>query len=300
MPAHPRSARIRLPLASLALLALGATACSDATTANDTPPDDVLPQAQVSADIAASAGEEIARDVAELGASEVLAGVEPSASVAAGAGSSGAALSVMRAGAAGCPFDEASGRHLCPTVTLEGLTWTRSYALLDADAQPMQHYSPSLTAAIDARWTMDGTVSGTRGDAAWTATVHHARDYTVSGLAGAETSRTWNGTGTSADTATHTGPNRTRHYGMTGAHTATNVVFALPHAEHPYPQSGTIQRTLSGTATVSGAQQVTRSVTRTVRVTFDGDETARLEVVGPERTLTCTLELATGQVSGCE
>ena len=163
----------------------------------------------------------------------------------------------------------------------------------------MQRFDATLTAAIDARWTMDGTVHGTRGDAAWSMTVHHAREYTVSGLAGAETSRSWNGTGSSADTAVYSGTGRTRRYGMTGTHTATDVVFALPHAEHRYPQSGTIERAISGTATVSGAQLVTRSVARTVRVTFDGDATAPLEVVGPERTVTCTLDLDSRQVSGC-
>lgn len=298
MSALPRRPHRRLPLAGVALAALGAAACSDATTPASTP-DEVLPQAQISADVAASAGEEIARDIEALSASAVVAGLEPGASLTASGTPSAASLSVMRAGAPGCALDEASGRHVCPTLTVEGLTWTRSYALLDADGQAMAEYSPTLTASINAQWTMDGTVHGSHGDATWTATVHHARDYTVSGLAGAETSRSWSGTGSSADTAVYTGANRTRRYGMTGTHTTTAVVFALPRAEHHYPQSGTVERTVSGTATVSGAQQVTRSVARTVRVTFDGDATARLEVVGPERTLVCTLDLATRQVSGC-
>ncbi|HEU4630516.1 MAG TPA: hypothetical protein VFS08_12275 [Gemmatimonadaceae bacterium] len=298
MCAQPRRSRPHLPLAGLALAALGAVACSDASTASS-PPDEVLPQAQISADVAASTGEEVARDIQALSAAELAAGLGASASRTADGTSAAASRSVMRGAATGCAFDEASGRHVCPTFTLEGLTWERSYALLDAEGQAMAEYSPTLTASINAQWTMDGTVSGTRGDATWSATVHHARDYTVSGLAGEETSRTWNGTGSSADTTVYTAPQRTRSYGMTGTHTTTGVVFALPHAEHPYPRSGTVERTVSGTATVSGAQLVTRSVTRTVRVSFDGGETARLEVVGPERTLVCTLNLATGQVSGC-
>ena len=152
------------------------------------------------------------------------------------------------------------------------------------------------------RRTVDGTLGGTRGGAPWSVTRHHARDYTVSGLAGAETSRTWNGTGTSADTASHGGERGTRTYVSTGSHVATNVVFLVPRSAGRWPQSGTIERTVAGSATVTpvGEAPRTRAFARTVRVTFDGDATAAVSVTGPDGTRTCTLDLATRQVAGCD
>lgn len=289
--AAPTIARVATVAAAVLLLA----ACGDGTAPADA---DVLPNAQITADVAATTGDEVARDVEELLAGEALAGAEPWAHVAGAAPE----VSLQRIGnQRACAYDAASGRHTCPVFTVEGMTMTHSYAILDASNRPMERYSASLTAAMNFRRTVDGTLNGTRGGAPWSVTRHHARDYTVSGLAGEETTRTWNGTGSSADTSSHGGERGARTYIATGTHVTTNVVFAVPRSANRWPRSGTIERTVSGSATVTpaGGTAQTRPFARTVRVTFDGDATAQLVVTGANGTATCTLDLATRQVSGC-
>ena len=280
---------------SAAVAALLLAACGDSTAPAGA---DVVPNAQITADVAALVGDEVARDVQEMVQGEALAGAEPWLGVAAAA----PAASLSRTGGArDCAYDAANGRHVCPVFTVEGMTFTHSFAILDAAGRPMERYSAALTAAMNLRRTADGTVSGTRDGAPWSATRHHASDHTVSGLAGDETSRTWNGTGTSADTSSHAGDCGTRSYVSISRATTTAVVFLVPRSTNRWPQSGTIERQVSGRVTVApaGGEARSRDFSRTVKVTFDGDATAAVEVTSPEGTRRCTLDLATRRVAGC-
>ncbi|MFL5575822.1 MAG: hypothetical protein ACJ79S_07645 [Gemmatimonadaceae bacterium] len=276
----------RLSVAVILIAGVAGVAACDSSTAPRAPG---AVDAQVSADVAATAGEGVAADVASLLADETLAGV------AAGAALSGARAATV-AEAAGCPFDAATQYHLCSRTTERGLDLTRRYQFRDASGAPMESYDPERTAAIAFGRTLDGHLSGTTAaGVSWTAATHQSAERIVSGLAGAETQRVWNGSGSSADTTTHSDGATTRHYAATTAHLARNVVVKLPRSSFPWPQSGTMTRTVSADLEVVGARDGTRRVSRTVTVTFNG--TARVPLVVND--LSCTLDLETGRVSDC-
>jgi len=253
---------------TLALAAL--TACGDSATAPRIAP---VSDAQISADVAALTGDAAARDVGELAADEALAG-----------------------GSTVCPYDAATGYHTCTRVTERGLELVRKYQFRDASETPTQNYDASTTASIVFERTADGTLSGTTdGGLAWVKITHQSATRTVSGLAGTETQRLWQGNGASADTASYTGPLATRRYAATTTHMANDVVVRLPRSTYPWPQSGTITRTVNAKLTVDGSTDASRIISRTAVVTFNGTSTVPITVNG----LACTLDLETQKVSGC-
>ena len=102
--------------------------------------------------------------------------------------------------ALGASYDAAPPRDFARTVTF-----------YDAAGDMMDAYDAELTASINIVVTASGTVERE----GWTATVSRNRDMTVSGLAGPETSRTWNGTGSGAVTGSrHTDEHGDRSYDM--------------------------------------------------------------------------------------
>ena len=122
-------------------------------------------------------------------------------------------------------------------------------------------------------------------------TVNRDRNLTVSGLAGAETSRTWNGVGTRDDHGQRTFNDVQRNYHTTDNVTISNVVVNLPRSSNPWPISGTVTRNISGTASVQKAGvSKSFSVTRTVTITFNGTQDATVTVGNS----TYTLDLSTG------
>jgi hypothetical protein len=125
-------------------------------------------------------------------------------------------------------------------------------------------------------------------------TVNRDRNLTVSGLAGAETSRTWNGTGTRNDHGSRQETTVTRSYSTNDNVTVSSVVVNLPRSSNPWPVSGTITRLVSGTASVTRLG-VTKSfsVNRTVTITFNGTQQAAVTVNGNSYTLDLSTGVAT-------
>ena len=277
--------------AATAVMTLAATAvvvtlaaCGDATA----PAPASLSDAQIAADVAATAGDAIAGAVLDFGDDQTTAGLTASV----------ADLSTMDAAAAvtGCPYDAASQTHVCSRVTERGLEVTRTYQFRDAAATPMQSYDAANTASIYFTHTADGTVTATTATGVtWTAATHRSHQRTVTGLLGDETQRVWNGTGESHDTTDYSGTGGTRHYAGASTETTRDVVMALPHASFPYPQSGTITRTADLTVTVTGTRDVTKTVSRTIVATFNGTALVPIQV----NDVTCTLNLDTHKVSAC-
>ncbi|MBK8229302.1 MAG: hypothetical protein IPK72_01690 [Candidatus Eisenbacteria bacterium] len=91
----------------------------------------------------------------------------------------------------GCDYDAALERFVCAAVTDDrGATRSRSYAFYDASGVAQAAYDESGTASFNIQATMDATptregVSGV---------LHHEQSLSATGLAGAETTRIWNGT----------------------------------------------------------------------------------------------------------
>ena len=158
----------------IAPLALLLAACGDSGVG---PRVSTLTETQIS-------GDAVAGDVVDLLAGEAAAGLTASAP-------------------APCPYDAASGYHVCTRTTANGFQIVRRFQFRTASDTPMQSYDPTLTASVNFLRTLDGSSSGTT-DAGivWTRAVHQSSDRTVTGLAGPETQRIWNGTDTGSDSTT--------------------------------------------------------------------------------------------------
>jgi hypothetical protein len=176
---------------------------------------------------------------------------------------------------ANCPFDAASGRLVCPTLTHNDITITRSYAFWDAANAVQQAYDALTTAKAN----IQSSVEGSRTQPNWEATIEHDRDMTATGLAGTETQRTWNGTGSSHVThSKHTAEGPARSYDLECSATVVNVVVPVPNGTAAWPLSGTITREC--TVTFVGGPRDGQTLTRTAVVTFNGTATATLTVNG--------------------
>jgi hypothetical protein len=108
---------------------------------------------------------------------------------------------------------------------------------------------------------------------------------------GAQWCRLWRGL--AHDSSAYPVNDVTRIFAYTAADTATALTFTMPRTANPYPTSGSISRNLSLHITAGGFDQ---TLTRAAKVTFDGSSTAVLQVGA----LTCSLDLTTGAVTGCQ
>jgi hypothetical protein len=162
------------------------------------------------------------------------------------------------------------------------ISGTREVTFYDADGIEQTAYDALATDVIHVVHEIEGEVTRD----AWTVSVHRERDKTVSGLAGTETHRTWNGTGTEEITRTgFTLEGSERSYQAAGTFAYDDVVVPIPGSTPPYPISGTITRHL--TVTVSGPDG-TRTREVDVVVEFDGTSRATATVNGETRVIDLT------------
>lgn len=252
-------------VAAATLLLVTATACRDSSGPRD--PADVL-----TADVALVAGDAAFEDVSviytQLGAFGVPTG------------------EIQRTGGwqGGCPYDAPTGRFICPTQTHENMTMSRSYGFKDAGGQPQSAYDAVTTESANFRSTMSGAVTRDL----WSATISRVRDFTESGLAGAETQHTINGVGSSTESRSRHADGGIRTYTMTSVATVADVVIPFPRSRGAWPLSGTVTRQI--TATLEG-DQGTESRSRTAVLTFNGTRFATM-VVGDR---SFTVDLASGR-----
>ncbi len=230
-------------------LALGLAACNaDATTLSDTP----LVTAPIDKDIALSSGDAAAQDIELMGAAT---------------GPLGVGLAPSATAEDDVPFR-------CGTHSRDALTIVRTCAFKDAAGGAQDSYNPLTTASANIHAVITGGV--TRDN--WTATdINRVRDLIVSGLAGIETQRTWNGAGTgSSNRERHTENGEVRNYTTASTLTITNVVVPAPRTENSWPLSGTITRHV--TITVVGGPNDGKTRERTVTITFNGSELVPVQV----------------------
>jgi hypothetical protein len=261
-------------IAALAFVA-GLAACADSTD-----PGQSVSDAQVTADVANDAGDATVFDLSQMLGSETQAGVAPASSADRGLSSQNSA----------CTYSAGVGRFLCPAITgTDGLTLERSYGVY-AGGTTQSSYSATATDSINFQTHLSGALTR-NGRTAW---INHTRTLTVSGMAGAETQRTWNGTGVRSDSAHVTEAAVARRTKLQSIDVISSVVYRLPRSTNPYPLSGTITHDVTVSATVDRASgQSTRSATRHVVVTFNGTGTASMTI----GTKSCTLDLTTRDVS---
>lgn len=248
-----------------------AAACSSSPTTTSTAALD----AAISGDVATMSADATTEDVDVMASMDGNIGSLASAPLAAGL----FLTPPSGPGVTGCSF--AGGQFTCPPVNRAGLTVTRTITFLDADGHTQSAYDATTTASIHVVAEVSGDV--TRGP--WSATVDRHRDFTISGLAGTETTRTVNGTGSETVSRSRVNANNeTRSYDVTGSSTVSNVVVPVRgDGVDPWPLSGTITRTY--TVTRTSGNNSGQSVTRTVVITFNGTSTPTATVNGEPYTL---------------
>ena len=248
--------------------ALVATACLFAVACSDDP---TGPGTEVSvqtrADVAAATGEALATDIEAMSRTEASG----SASLFAFAGDPSASCT-FSVGSFVCinsfgPFDGEA------TITFRDGSGT-AQADFDADA----------TASIDIETDISADIDRTNFDLEF----NRQGDFTVTGLAGAETSRTWNGTATTSVSGSLFGGDRA--YTMTSSTTFSAVVVPTTGGEPRWPTSGSVTSQVNWSSTAGPDAGESGSLTATVQ--FNGTAQVPLTVGG----VTYSLNLATRTV----
>jgi hypothetical protein len=167
------------------------------------------------------------------------------------------------------------GNFNCDPAARDGMSITRTCTYKDAAGNTQPEYNETTTASVTVHTVIDGSIS--RGP--FSATMNRTTDLTVSGLAGAETTITWNGSGSgSSSRVKQIDGGGSRQYEMTHTGTITNVVVPVPPTDDGWPLSGTITRQV--TATFTGGERDGTTVQRTVTIEFNGTQFATLTVNG--------------------
>ena len=255
----------------LSLLALAA--CGDGATS----PTDI---SSINADVASAVADGVGGDVSTM--RELNFGLRHG----------GLFFPIGRLAEANCPYNGASGWHECEAREAGPVTVERRYAFYNAGGTAQETYDADLTASIRVQRVEDGSMDRDTDRGTMTGSIHHERDLTVSGLAGAETQRTWNGTGHSEIQHTHVDDNEgSRAYEMTADVVVHDVIVPHPGEDDrdPWPLSGTITTHVVGTATRDGE---TKNFERTVVITFDGTQFAKAVVNGTGGSGEFTIDLA--------
>ena len=260
--------RITLAHVIAATALFGLAACGKDSTA----PASLIDDAQVTADVAASAGEAIANDLVGLLGNEI-AGALPTA---------------------GINFDLFGTRG-------DSVAITRTRTCYDAAGAVVANCALLTTRRIVFHVTMDGFRIGPY----VTGSVHRIRDWSLTrnfstATTPVEVSRTHDGVGSSADTLTYANAttNVTRVHNEASVDSTVGVTFNLPHASNPWPVSGTMIRNVSLHVVVdTPTRHETRDVTRRVAVDFPAD--AQGNVVLHVNDKTCNLNLVTRAITGC-
>jgi len=167
------------------------------------------------------------------------------------------------------------GRFSCDSTSHFGLTVVRTCTFADTDGVAQSAYDSNTTESV----TVHTEVTGDFGRDAWSATMNRTTDLVVSGLAGANTTMTWNGTGSGASSwSWQVDSTDTRQYNMTYTGSITNVVIPVPRTATSWPLSGTIAREV--TVTFVGGPHDGTTVTRSTTLEFNGTQFATLTVNG--------------------
>lgn len=199
-------------------------------------------------------------------------------------------VEVMRGpgGRFGMGLPAGPGEFECGTFDRRGATVERTCEFFDANGDPQAEYDADATATV----VVHAEIAGTMNRGTWGGTMNRVSDVTVSGLAGAETSIVWNGTGS----GTMSRLRQTRDGGemqldMSGTHVVTDLEIPVPRTEDGWPLGGSITSTV--TVTITGGERGTTHE-RDVTITFDGSQFATV-TVGDE---TFTIDLANREHHG--
>jgi len=274
-----------MTLAALALAA-GAVACSsDSAFA----PGASVADSEIDQTVTSDVAESFAGDVSQFQENEsfeenMSAGSSTFMAARAGASTGTDSRTVT------CGGPDDSGWFECVAYTARGLTITRQVRFWSGGSFALG-WSGTLTDSVNHRWSRTGSFASAVKPGKMFF-INEADTGSMVVTHGAPVVHTWNGAGVRNDSSTYTVNGIARVFAYAAADTVSALRFTLPRSTNPYPSSGSISRNLSLHVT---AGSFSKTITRTAKVTFNGTEDAELQVGA----LTCTLDLATGAVSGC-
>ncbi len=152
---------------------------------------------------------------------------------------------------------------------------THTATFYDADGNEQDARDPLTTASI--HLVIESSHEFSRDS--WSGTGTRSRDLLITGLEGEETTRTVNGTGSSAVTRSrHTDADGTRTYDMSSTSVIEDVVHPVPRTDDAWPLSGTITRNVTINVINGPDGDVTK--TRTVVITYNGTNLPTMTVDG--------------------
>jgi hypothetical protein len=196
-------------------------------------------------------------------------------------------------GSASCAYSVTSQRFECVPVTMGGITFTRSFALLDANNNPLSTPNPAAVASVHTITDIKGTMSdpGRGGSGPVTMTIDHHEDATLSQLQSAI--HILNSTSAAKTSMTMTGFS----ISSIGTSTASNLQLPRPTAEVHWPLGGTI--TTDRTDVVSGMPGMPGMPPSHEVITFDGTSIMTLTRTLGGVTQTCKIDLAKRGMAIC-
>lgn len=259
-----RSQRTALRLVALLGAAVFAAACSS----------DLAPSASQQLDLSA-----------ELSSMSV-----PGMSAAVSATSTTASSSDVDAPAivpSACTYSSTSQSFTCPAVTVQGLTITRSYTLLDAQQQPQSAPDKATTDGIRTETKVSGTITAHN----TTTTVAGDKVLTLTGLLANQP--LLNGTDNSTLSGSTTSGSTSVPFTITETGTVDKLALPPKGSTTHYPQSGTVGMTIASTFGPTGATTTTNS---SFSLEFTGSNLATLTLTNSLGTRVCTIDL-TGQTA---
>lgn len=288
----PRATSSRIAAGSAAvLLAAALAACGDQGTSPVAPSasSDVNATAQITADVAHDAGEASATLNDTFGASESASGASSSREDA----SEGLLFST--APSTNCAGPDASGFFTCTTAQENGFTVNRAIRYWSGGSIALRYIEAS-TDSVNHRWTLTGshvTTDTSNGTTTRTMKANRADTATMKVVRGSTPAHVWSSVGVRHDTTTATDSKGTRRYVVTASDTAVAVTYLLPRKTNPWPLSGSVTHDIQTVWT--GVNGATTTTTRRAVVTFNGTQTATVQVGA----LVCALDLKTHVASGC-
>lgn len=258
---------------SVVIIAASLSACAESTA-----PNTLLSEREVTADIAASAGDAIA------GTLEGLVGNQLAGSL---------------------PFVASHSHPGGHDVNHE-----RSRTCLDAAGAVVAGCSPlSSVRKIITQLSMSGTRSGTRTrDDGVTVTFSGSVKRTLldtltrnfnTAQPPAEVSRTHSAVATAFDTTNFSDGTVTRRAAEAALDSVRALTFALPRSSNPWPVSGSVVRRVGAAVTITrGDKTESRSFAARIQVTFPADAQGNVALQINDKN--CTLNLVTRKVTGCQ
>jgi hypothetical protein len=254
--------------------AVGLTACDDIL-----PTTQLISDAELNSDIAASSGDAIAIAIEGMTANEAATPGMPGASIQ---------PSIMGANSS-------------------SLNITRTRVCFDESDAVVNNCQPIASVRkIATHFTLDGSRSGSHqnrrgGISTWEGVVHRVADDTLTRNfnGSTETSRAHTGTATGNDTTDITDGDFSRSVAEGILDSVKAVTWNLPRSSNPFPVSGSIKRVAAIKVVVTkGDRTETRELSRTITVTFPADNQGNVVLTINDKT--CQLNLVTHVVSNCQ